>query len=153
MSEIGCLNVACNDISVIYVTAHRCAGKLKKKLGLRSGSQYHRHFVGFFIVPVHAPTRDQPFNSYSEKPPHFNPLFTTHKGYFSSEVINLVSFSVFWTSFGDDDCERLRPQAFNAGQLSLLFVGTTLLHKTRLKTHHFCLLSPRRRQFLIFCLS
>ena len=32
-----------------------------KKLDLRSGSQRHRHFVGFFNVPVQAPTRDQPF--------------------------------------------------------------------------------------------
>ena len=31
-------NVSINDISVIYVTAHRCAGRLKKKLDLRSGS-------------------------------------------------------------------------------------------------------------------
>ena len=43
-------NVTINDISVIYVTAHRCAGGLKKKLDLRSGSQRHRHFVGFFNV-------------------------------------------------------------------------------------------------------
>ena len=54
-------NVTINDISVIYVTAHKCAGGLKKKLDLRSGSQRHRHFVGFFNVPVLAPTRDQPF--------------------------------------------------------------------------------------------
>ena len=53
-------NVTCNDISVIYVTAHRCAGGLKK-LNLRSGSQRHRHFVGFFNVPVQAPTRGHPF--------------------------------------------------------------------------------------------
>ena len=59
---LNCLfNVTINDISVIYVTAHRCAGGLKKKLDLRSGSQRHRHFVGFFNVPVLAPTRDQPF--------------------------------------------------------------------------------------------
>ena len=45
-------NVTINDISVIYVTAHKCAGGLKKKLDLRSGSQRHRHFVGFFNVPV-----------------------------------------------------------------------------------------------------
>ena len=31
-------NVTINDISVIYVTARRCAGGLKKKLYLRSGS-------------------------------------------------------------------------------------------------------------------
>ena len=41
-------NVTINDISVIHVTAHRCAGGLKKKFDLRSGSQRHRHFVGFF---------------------------------------------------------------------------------------------------------
>ena len=55
-------NVTINDTSVIYVTAHRCAGVLKKKLDIRSGSQRHRHFVGFFNVPVQAPTRDQPFS-------------------------------------------------------------------------------------------
>ena len=57
------INVTINDISVIYVTAHRCAGGRKKKLDLRSGSQRHRHFVGFFNVPVLASTRDQPFNT------------------------------------------------------------------------------------------
>ena len=35
-----------------YMWQHRCAGGLKKKLYLRSGSQRHRHFVGFFNVPV-----------------------------------------------------------------------------------------------------
>ena len=61
-------NVTINDISVIYVTAHRYAGGLKKKLDLRSGSQRHRHFVGFFDVPVQAPTRDHPF--YTVMPTH-----------------------------------------------------------------------------------
>ena len=55
--------VTINDISVIYVTAHICAGGLKKKLDLRSGSQRHRHFVGFFNVPIQAPTRNQPFHT------------------------------------------------------------------------------------------
>ena len=53
--------VTCKDISVICVTAHRCAGGLKKKLNLQSGSQRHRHFVGFLNVPVQAPTRGHPF--------------------------------------------------------------------------------------------
>ena len=67
--ELNCLfNVTINDISVIYVTAHRCAGGLKKKFDLRSGSQRHRHFVGFFNVPVQAPTRDHPF--YTVIPTH-----------------------------------------------------------------------------------
>ena len=65
--ELVC-NVTVNDISVIHVTAHRCAGGLKKKLDLRSGSQRHRHFVGFFNVPVLAPTRDHPF--YTVIPTH-----------------------------------------------------------------------------------
>ena len=65
---IWLFNVTFKDISVIYVTAHRYAGGLKKKLNLRSGSQRHIHFVGFFNVPVQAPTRDPPFYGYSEKP-------------------------------------------------------------------------------------
>ena len=46
-------NVTCNDILAIYLngTAHRCAGGLKKKVNLRSGSQCHRHFVGFLTCP------------------------------------------------------------------------------------------------------
>ena len=35
---------------------------------LRLGSQRHRHFLGFFNVPVQALTRGQPFKGYSEKP-------------------------------------------------------------------------------------
>ena len=35
-----------------YMWCHRCAGGLKKNLYLRSGSQHHRQFVGFFNVPV-----------------------------------------------------------------------------------------------------
>ena len=78
------LNVTCNDISVIYrnyVTAHRCAGGLKKKLGLRSGSQRHRPFVGLFNMPVQAPTRGQTFYGYSEKPPRFSRLLRHAWGY------------------------------------------------------------------------
>ena len=73
-------NVTINDISVIYVTAHRCAGGLKK-LDQRSGSQRHRHFVGFFNVSVQAPTHDQPFYTViSTHCPNESP-FTTHWGY------------------------------------------------------------------------
>ena len=32
------------------------------------GLPRHRHFVGFFNVPVQTPTRDHPFYGYSEKP-------------------------------------------------------------------------------------
>ena len=67
----------------LYATtpAHRLAGGSKKKLNPRSGSQRHRHIVGFFSVPVQAPTRDQPFYGYSEKPPHFNRLLRRAWGY------------------------------------------------------------------------
>ena len=51
-SKIGCLmSHATIDISVIYVTAQRCAGGLKE-LDLRSGSQHDKHIVGFFNVQV-----------------------------------------------------------------------------------------------------
>ena len=57
---IGCLT---SQLTIFqsYVTAHRCAGRLKKKLDQRWGSQRNRHFEGFFNVSVEAPTRDQPF--------------------------------------------------------------------------------------------
>ena len=48
------LYVTVNDISVIHVTAHRIP--------------CHRHFLGFFNVPVQAPTRGHSFYGYSEKP-------------------------------------------------------------------------------------
>ena len=73
--------ITCNDISVIYVTVHRCTGGLKKKFDLRSGCQRHRHFVEFFNVPVQASTRDQPFYGYSEKPPQFIRLLRHARGY------------------------------------------------------------------------
>ena len=56
-------------MSVIYVTADRCAGGMKKKMDLRSESQRHRHFVGLFNVPILAPTQDHPF--YTVIPTHF----------------------------------------------------------------------------------
>ena len=45
-----------------------CAGRL------RSGSQRHRHFVGFFNVPARATSRGQPCCDYSEKQTHFSRL-------------------------------------------------------------------------------
>ena len=44
-------NITINDISVIHMTAHRCAGGLKNKLDLRSGFQHHRHLVGVRECP------------------------------------------------------------------------------------------------------
>ena len=51
--------VMCNQRNFSHI-CDECAGRLKK-LDLRSGSQRHRHFVGFFNVPVQEPTRDQHF--------------------------------------------------------------------------------------------
>ena len=74
------LNVTFNDITVRNVTAHRCAGGLKK-LDLRSGSQHHRHFEGFFKVPVKAPKQGQPFYGYFEdQTVPFQSPFTTYMG-------------------------------------------------------------------------
>ena len=55
----GLLNVTFNDISVIRVTAHRCAGGLKK-LDLRSDS----HAIDL-NVPVQATTPGHHFYGYS----------------------------------------------------------------------------------------
>ena len=53
--KIGCLTLHATMFQ-LYMWRHICAGGLKKKLDLRSGSQRHRHFVGFFNVPVQVPT-------------------------------------------------------------------------------------------------
>ena len=49
-------NVTRNDISVICVPTLDVQSE-SKKLNLRSGSQRHRHFVGFLNVPIQAPKR------------------------------------------------------------------------------------------------
>ena len=54
------LNVTINDISVIHVTTHRCAGGLKN-MDVRSGSN----------VPVQSSTQGNPFYGNFEKPPNF----------------------------------------------------------------------------------
>ena len=45
------------------------------------GPPSHRHFVGFFNVPVQEPTRTHSFYGYSVKPPHFSRLFRCAWGY------------------------------------------------------------------------
>ena len=47
-------NVTFNDVSVIYVTAHTC---IEKEVWPTVGLPRHRHFAGFFNVPVQAHTR------------------------------------------------------------------------------------------------
>ena len=55
-SEIGCLTSPAT-IFQLYMWRHKCAGRLKKKLNLLLGSKRHKHFVGFFNVPVQKPTQ------------------------------------------------------------------------------------------------
>ena len=72
---IGCLTSQLTIFQLyMWRHTHRCAGGLKKKLDLRSGSQRHRHFVGFFNVPVLAPTRDHPFYTLGKKWCYMDPI-------------------------------------------------------------------------------
>ena len=64
----------------LYLWRHKCAGGLKKKLYLRSGSQRHRHFVGFFNVPVLHRHGTTLLYGYSEKPPHVVAFYDTLVG-------------------------------------------------------------------------
>ena len=69
MSECGWfLNVTCNDISVIYVTVHICAGGLKKKLNQRSiFNQTQRNHPYFSLnSPVCLVTEDLNFQANAE---------------------------------------------------------------------------------------
>ena len=50
--EMRCFNlfyVTVKDVSAIFVTAHGCAGGLKKKLNLWSGFPCDRHFIWFLL--------------------------------------------------------------------------------------------------------
>ena len=53
----------------------------EEEVDLRSGSQRHRHFVGFFNVSVQVPRRGYPFYGYSEKLPDFSRLLRRARGY------------------------------------------------------------------------
>ena len=85
-------NVTCNDISLIYVTANICAGGTKKKFDLRSGSQHHRHFVGFFYVPVQAQTWGHPFNTIIPRNHPIKSPFTKRWGY-GGHLVDLTTGS------------------------------------------------------------
>ena len=47
-------------------------------MNLRSGCQRHRHFVGFFNLPIQAPTRDLPFYGYPRNRPILVAFYDTH---------------------------------------------------------------------------
>ena len=81
---IGCLtsrSTIFQSYTCVCDDTSRSAGELKKKLDLRSGSQRHRHFVGFFCVPVLAPTWGHSFYMVIPRNrPIWSP-FTTRWGY------------------------------------------------------------------------
>ena len=72
-------NITGNNISVIYMAAHRCTVGLKK-LDLRLGFQRYRHFVGFFNMPVQATTMGPPFLWLFWETAPFQSPFTTRMG-------------------------------------------------------------------------
>ena len=84
------LKVTFNDISFIHVTAHRCAGGLKKKLDLRLGSYaIDIHFVGFFNVSVQATSWANLFTVIPRNQPILVAFYDTHgdrKDLFSSQT-------------------------------------------------------------------
>ena len=52
-----------------------------EEVGPTVGLPCHRHFVGFFNVPVQAQPQGQPFYGYSEKKTHFSHLLQRALGY------------------------------------------------------------------------
>ena len=83
-------NVTCNDISVIYVTAHRCEGGMKRKFDPRSSSQRHSHFVGFFNVPDQTPTRSHLFCTVIPRNRHIKSPLSTLSGY-GGHILDLAA--------------------------------------------------------------
>ena len=70
------------------MTAYKCAGG-PKKLDLRSGSQRHKHFLGFFNMPVQTPTQGQPFYTVIPRNrPIWSP-YTTRLGY-GGHIIDFI---------------------------------------------------------------
>ena len=81
VSEIGWLT-SYATISQLCIWRHiDVQADGRKKLDLRSDSQRHWHFEGFFNVSFQALTRDHPFYGYSEKSPHFSRLLRRAWGY------------------------------------------------------------------------
>ena len=70
-------DVTCNHISVINVTAHRCAGGLKK-MDQRWGSKCQRLFLELFNVLVQAPKRGQPLKVIPRNRPISVAFYDTH---------------------------------------------------------------------------
>ena len=63
--------------------------RTEEGIGPTVGLPRHRHFVGFFNVPVLAPTRDQPFYKVIPTPPHLV-AFYDHAGDTEVHILDLT---------------------------------------------------------------
>ena len=52
--------------------------RTEEQVGPTVGLPRHRHFIGFFNMPVQAPTQGHPFYGKSEKPPHSVAIYDAH---------------------------------------------------------------------------
>ena len=79
-----------------YMWRHRCAGGLKKKLYLRSGSQRHRHFAGFFNVPFIHRHRTNLFIRWLWHTARLSRLLRhAGKGWFQSFIQLILAYTTF----------------------------------------------------------
>ena len=72
--------------------------RTEEGIGRTVGLPRHRHFVGFFNVPVLAPTRDQPFYTVIPTPPHLV-AFYDHAGDTEVHILDLTPRALtgfFW---------------------------------------------------------
>ena len=136
------LNVTCNDISVIYLTAHRCAGGLKKLVRPTVGLPTPNTFRRFFNVPVQASTRGHPFYGYSEKPPHFSRLLRCARRYgwpflvLNSKGVTLDDISVIYVT----------------AYMNKMFGQPPGSHSIDIQSRPWTWMSEQRRVFLLWLL-
>ena len=97
LSWIGCLT---SHLTIFqsYMWRHiDVQADWRRSWDLRSGSQRHRHFVGFFNVPVLAPTRGPTFlYGDSDTPPHLV-AFYDHAGDTEVHILDLTPQAGFCT--------------------------------------------------------
>ena len=77
---IFCLTSHSTILPLIYDSTLMC--RRTEEVGTTVGLPCHRHFVGFFNVPVKAPTRGQHFHGYSEKLRVLKLYFVKHYCFF-----------------------------------------------------------------------
>ena len=70
-------NVALIQLYFSYICDGTWICRWTEEVGPTVGLPRHKHFVGFFNLPV----QGQPFYGYSEKMPHFSRLLRRAQGY------------------------------------------------------------------------